>query len=138
LLPKKVEQKIKIHAEKIAWKTSKSNSKERRRLRKRMRIAGFNPQMQGETAPEADLFEQIAAKRREQARKAISSRYAPAGDPHGREFRTTLELQYEFREMFFLSESAIIDAMIESGFEIVPLEGKPNWVLYPLLPDTRD
>jgi hypothetical protein len=105
---------------------------------KKIRVSGFGSASGPDQSNQPDFFEQAAAKRREQARKAISSRYAPAGDPHGREFRTTLELQYEFGEMFFLPESAIIDAMNDSGFEIVPLEGKPNWVLYPLLPDTRD
>jgi hypothetical protein len=97
-----------------------------------MRIRGFNAQNNENPAPEADFFEQVTAK------KIISAKYTPAGPQYGREFRTTLELQYEFREMISLSESAVNDAMTELGFEVSFIDDKPNWVLYPVRTDTPD
>jgi hypothetical protein len=42
------------------------------------------------------------------------------------------------REMISLSESAVNDAMNELGFEVAFIDGKPNWVLYPLRRDLQD
>jgi hypothetical protein len=99
---------------------------------KRMHIKGFNPQPDENPGTGQDFFEQFTAKKAEQAKKIISGKYAPSGSASGREFRTTLELQYEFREIISFSESAIVDAMNDLGFELDSLDGKPNWVLYPL------
>jgi hypothetical protein len=103
-----------------------------------MRIRGFNTQNNENPAPEQDFFEQVTAKKVEQTKKIISAKYTPAGPQYGREFRTTLELQYEFREMISLSESAVNDAMNEIGFEVTFIDDKPNWVLYPVRIDIPD
>jgi hypothetical protein len=94
---------------------------------KRIRIKGFNTEPDETPGTGQDFF----AKKAEQAKKIISGKYAPTGSASGREFRTTLELQYEFREIISFPESAIVDAMNELGFELDSLDGKPNWVLYP-------
>jgi hypothetical protein len=104
-----------------------------------MKIQGFNTTSNDEnSAPEQDFFEQVTSKKKEQAKKIISAKYTPAGPQYGREFRTTLKLQYEFQEMISLSESAVNDAMTELGFEVAFIDGKPNYVLYPIRTETED
>jgi hypothetical protein len=100
---------------------------------KRIHIQGFGMQGTdaGKLGPEENgFFDQQTQKQLELAKKLISTKYSPAGIPEESEFRTTMELQYEFREMVRLFESTINDAMNELGFQVEFLDGKPNWVLY--------
>jgi hypothetical protein len=97
---------------------------------KRFIVKGFGNHSVKSSAEEADIFEQLNKKRREQARQFISAKYIPQGNPDNCEFRTTMELQYEFREMMEFSASNINEAMNELGFQVQFLDDKPNWVLY--------
>jgi hypothetical protein len=66
-------------------------------------------------------------------KKIISEKYKPSGKAENAEFRTTLEIQYEFQEMIYLHHSGINTALSDLGFEIKFIDNKPNWVLYPVL-----
>ena len=101
-------------------------------MNNRIRIRGFSDENQTTVEGEqiTASFEEQSTKKREQAKQFILAKYNPIGAPEEKEFRTTLELQYELREMIFLLESGINEVMNEMGFQVVYLDNKPNWVLY--------
>jgi len=101
-------------------------------MKNRVVIRGFSnqPTEQPDEQLDFDFFEQSSKKRIEQAKKFISAKYLSTGNPDNREFRTSMELQYEIREMIDLSTSTINEAMNELGFQVQFLDEKPNWVLY--------
>jgi len=66
----------------------------------------------------------------EQIKQLLSGKYTTIGLPESIEYRTTLELQYEFQEILSISESSLIRALSELEYPVVFLDGKPHWALY--------
>ena len=97
---------------------------------KKIIVKGFGNQPDESTTEMSDFFEEQRRKKLEQVKKIISAQYDPMGSPNHREFRTTMELQYEFREIVSLSEFNINEAMNELGYQVDFIDNKPNWVLY--------
>ena len=66
----------------------------------------------------------------EMAKRIISAKYSPDGGSWDRHHRSTIELQYEFREMIELSPQTINQAMTDLGFQIHFISNKPVWIVY--------
>jgi hypothetical protein len=64
------------------------------------------------------------------SRKLISDTYTPEGNVHDCEFRTTLELQYEFQEMRYIPEDILIEVLNAMQFRLQYIDDRPHWVLY--------
>ncbi len=101
-------------------------------MKKQMRKIGFSAGADDENEIQQgdDFFEQMFAKQKESIRQFISAKYLPTGHADNMEFRTSLELEYELREMINASTNALNAVMNDLGFQVQFIEDSPNWVVY--------
>lgn len=94
---------------------------------KKHRPIGFNSYPDNED----DQDEQERKDKDVEALKAfIQELYKPEGITEQKEFRTSLELKYELREMIDASTQDLSTALSELGYKHTFIEGVPNWVMY--------
>ncbi|MCL1942471.1 MAG: hypothetical protein FWF54_02845 [Candidatus Azobacteroides sp.] len=67
---------------------------------------------------------------RQAVKQFIEANYRPERNIDEKEFKSSMQLEYELREMTDASVSTITSVMNELGFQVRYLEGKPYWVVY--------
>jgi len=88
--------------------------------------------------PEEDELEKIKKAEREALKPFILANYLPIGSTDQKEFKTSMELQYELHEMIDFSTKTLNLCLAEMGFKIEFVEYVPLWVMYSLNCDLCD
>lgn len=90
-----------------------------------MKKIGFVPSVSNEEEKKQgeDFDEQIVIQ-------YIDENYSPDGDVSQKEFRTTLELITEMREMVSIGMNTVNRILQGKGFKTIFIDGVSNWVMY--------
>lgn len=91
---------------------------------------GFAPSAKGEKDQEEDPFIKAHKARIALISQFIDANYSPTGGTEQKNFRTSAELEYLLQETISVSLSNINEVMKELKFELIFLEGVPNWIVY--------
>ena len=92
---------------------------------------GFNAQQDDQDdVKDIDLMEEAREKTIAVLTQYINVNYSNEGDTDQKEFRTSMEIIYELREMMDVSISLLNRTLNEMEFKMQFLEGVPNWVMY--------
>ena len=83
-----------------------------------------------DTEEKRDFIDQMLEDRKQAIKQFIEANYRSTGNVDEKEFKSSMELEYEMQEMTEASINTINSVMNELGFQVQFLEGKPYWVVY--------
>lgn len=77
-----------------------------------------------------DPFLKMIAANKAHVKQFIENSFDPIGSTSKKEFKTSAELVYMLREFDNPSMRVINDIMNELNYQIIFIEGVPNWIVY--------
>lgn len=103
--------------------------------RKKIGFVNGDPDEEENKEGTGDPFFKMFTVNKSHVKQFIENSFDPVGATSNKEFKTSAELVYMLREFENLSMRVVNEIMNELKFQIVFIEGVPNWIVYMKEPD---